>query len=371
MKQQHTLSVGTHIIALPIDKEYTLDALFPYELTNSWIEKLDTHGKFVSKEKVAFLNNEFVVSDLYKKLQPFETIRLTLKRAIKIEWNVQFSSNTQLIKDTTPTQEHYTEAQALQLMQLCSLVYGSKEEVEGTIASHYSFDYSYYFSKQSYETTLQKNYLKILSTLFHSQLAIVDLQFLFLSKFDTNLQKEVITIVFQGSQEIEDWITNISVKPTSFFGKEKVHQGFYESLKLFFKTMSALKLTTKKNQAYALSKDIDFLNEECEIILSGHSLGGAIASLVGCYFLELGVKEENIQVYTFGAPPIGTQTFCELYKTRLQEYRIVNEFDIVPKLENITSLKHLTEKIELKSNEKEIHSCNDYIDNLIDIQSSK
>ena len=67
MKQIQTLSIGTHIIALPIDKEYSLDELFPYELTNSWIEKLDTHGKFVSKEKVSFLNNEFVVSDIYIK----------------------------------------------------------------------------------------------------------------------------------------------------------------------------------------------------------------------------------------------------------------------------------------------------------------
>ena len=133
------------------------------------------------------------------------------------------------------------------------------------------------------------------------------------------------------------------------------------------KTMDSLNLTTIKDQAYKLSKDINFLNENCEIIISGHSLGGAIASLVGCYFLELGVKEENIQVYTFGAPPIGSKVFCDLYRKRLQAYRIVNEFDIVPKLEKLISLKHISEKIELKSNEKEIHSRNDYIDNLIDI----
>ena len=369
MKGLKTLSIGTHIIALPIDREYSLDELFPYELTNSFIEKLDANGKFVSKEKVSFLNNEFIVSGTYKKLQPFETIRLTLKRAITIDWDVHFTSNTKLLKENSTVEEHYTKDQALQLMQLCSLVYGSENEVESTIGTHYSFDYYYYFSKQNYKNTLQKNYLKILSTLFSSKLAIVDLQFLFLSKFDANLQKEVITIVFQGSQELEDWITNISMRSTSFFGKEKVHHGFYESLKLFFKTIDTLQLSTASDQSYALSKDIDFLNENCEIILSGHSLGGAIASLVGCYFLELGVKEENIQVYTFGAPPIGTKTFCDLYKTRLKEYRVVNEFDIVPKIENVTSLRHLSEKIELKSNEKEIHSCDDYIDNLIDIQS--
>lgn len=361
-----TFDIGVHIISLPIDKEYKLEDLFDFTLTGSFIEKLDLSGVFINKEKVVFKNNEFMVSSFYKILKPFETIRLTLKRAIKINWQVNFRSNSFIRKQDIQNSSSYDKQKSLQLMQLCSLVYEEEKDIEKKIYTQYKFDDFFYFSRKSHKNLLNKGFIKLFYTFFRSKTNIVDLQFMKLSKFDETIGKELIVVVFQGSQEPEDWMTNMSIKRANYFGKEEVHKGFYDSLKLFLKTVKNVEFNTKDSRAYRFHKDIDFLNDNCKIILTGHSLGGAVATLVGCHLYDLGIKKDNMSIYTFGAPPVGCENFCSEYRKNIDLYRVINEHDIVPKIDKITNLKHLGEEIKLISNENEIHSCSDYIDNLID-----
>lgn len=63
-----------------------------------------------------------------------------------------------------------------------------------------------------------------------------------------------------------------------------------------------------------------------QIFFTGHSLGGALA-IVATRFLAC---ESSGACYTFGSPPVGTQTFDEKIKTPI--YRIINHIDIVPYL---------------------------------------
>lgn len=362
------LEVGVHIIALPIDKEYKLDELFSFDLAGSFIEKLDLEGNFTQKEKIVFKNNEFVISENYKTLMPFETIRLTLKRAITINWQISFKSNT-LIKNeelNLNSNSSYDNKKALMLMQLCSLVYDKQSNIKEKIFEKYKFDDFFYFSKQSHKNLMNKGFMKLFYILLKSSVKVVDLQFIKLSRFDETLNKEVIVFVFQGSKEKEDWMTNITAKRAKFFGKEQVHKGFYDSMQLFLRTIKTKRFANNNNDGVFLHKDIKTINENCKIILAGHSLGGAIATLVGCYFSDIGIKKENIDIYTFGAPPIGTKEFCNKYKNKVDLFRVVNKRDIVPKVDKLTNLKHFGQIVELESNENEIHSCNDYIDNIID-----
>ena len=362
-----TLEAGVHAIAIPLATQMKLDDIFPKELTNSFIQKLDNNGKFTKKEQVIFSNNEFVVSDLYKTIQPLDTLRLTLKRAIEIEWEVDFKSLSHIKKGEVAISQGFDKDKALQLMQLCSLIYEKESVVKETALNRYKFDDIYYFSKQNHENFIKGNIFRLLHTFLNSKSSVVDLQFMQLNKYDESLKKELIVLVFQGSQEAEDWITNISLKHTDYFGGEKVHKGFYDSLKFFIKNIKNMNLTTKDKQLYSLSKDIDFINKNCKILITGHSLGGAIATLVASYLTDLGVDKESMDIYTFGAPPVGGEDFCQKYEKGLNLYRVVNENDIVPKIDKISSLNHFGEKIVLASNENEIHSCDDYIDNLIDL----
>jgi predicted lipase len=187
-----------------------------------------------------------------------------------------------------------------------------------------------------------------------------------LSRYDESIDKNIIVLIFQGSQEAEDWMTNLSIKRANYFGREEVHKGFYNSLKLFLRTVKNKEFETKDNKKFRFNKDIDFINDNCKLILAGHSLGGAVATLAGCYFHDLGIKKENMTIYTFGAPPVGCEEFCSIYRKKLNLYRVVNEKDVVPKIDKLTNLRHLGKEIQLISNENEIHSCTGYIDNLID-----
>ena len=68
---------------------------------------------------------------------------------------------------------------------------------------------------------------------------------------------------------------------------------------------------------------------ERKVYLVGHSLGGAVATLGGAVLLESGVLPEQVEVVTFGAPPVGNQAFADSFAGRLKLTRIVAEGDPV------------------------------------------
>ena len=81
-------------------------------------------------------------------------------------------------------------------------------------------------------------------------------------------------------------------------------------------------------------KDTSLLNEllrhpDRKVYLVGHSLGGAVATLGGAYLLDLGVRPEQIEVVTFGAPPVGNAAFAQKYENVLNLNRIVISGDPV------------------------------------------
>ena len=204
---------------------------------------------------------------------------------------------------------------------------------------------------------------------FKARTTVVDLQFMKLIKFDKEQDKHIILLVFKGSKEAEDWVTNLTSAGTEFMGNTDthVHKGFQDALKLFLKTIkqNAFKI---EGMTYQLEdKVLPLLNKNSKIILTGHSLGGAIASLAACYFHDNGVESENLEVYTFGTPPLASKAFVDQYAGKFPLYRVVNKFDIIPELSRINkNLFHLGEAIVLPSNNGEVHTPSGYIDNLLD-----
>ena len=53
------------------------------------------------------------------------------------------------------------------------------------------------------------------------------------------------------------------------------------------------------------------------LYLTGHSLGGAVASLVAERLVEKGVPKAQVPVITFGAPAVGNKAFADVYGKRI------------------------------------------------------
>ncbi|KUI53627.1 Lipase [Cytospora mali] len=67
-----------------------------------------------------------------------------------------------------------------------------------------------------------------------------------------------------------------------------------------------------------------------DIIVTGHSLGGAVASILGAYLREMFLK---VDIYTFGSPRIGNAALVKyVYNQPGKTYRITHYNDVVPRL---------------------------------------
>lgn len=77
------------------------------------------------------------------------------------------------------------------------------------------------------------------------------------------------------------------------------------------------------------------------IIFTGHSLGGALATLSSLYF-KCKYPEAEISCITFGSPRAGCSEFAKLFNDNIEEsYRFVNDNDPVPCVPLAWRFKHV------------------------------
>ena len=115
---------------------------------------------------------------------------------------------------------------------------------------------------------------------------------------------------FDLKEVIADLKTDIDIWLTDWQQGGKVHRGFKEALEeVWPDLLPYVRKLYKKG---------------CKIWITGHSLGGALATLFASRF-------NNIQgVHAFGSPRVGNEVFKKNFEVKI--YRIVNNDDIVPRV---------------------------------------
>ncbi len=142
---------------------------------------------------------------------------------------------------------------------------------------------------------------------------------------DDSSSQRFAVLVFRGTDEPRDWLTNLTAIPVKWEGEGLVHLGF---LNAFNKIKQDV------------SKELERL--ECPVFYTGHSLGGALATLAAALHRPHGL-------YTFGSPRVGTQKFADSLGG-LPVYRVVNNGDVVTRLptsKGLFGFRHAGERIEL------------------------
>jgi len=131
-------------------------------------------------------------------------------------------------------------------------------------------------------------------------------------------------VVFRGTQRRVEWLNNISAIHEDFIDPKvhsplgRVHVGFHGKYK---ELVDPLPLEVMGR-----------LNPTKPCYVSGHSLGGAIATLAALdAALNLPELRPQLRLYTYASPRVGDVAFANAFQQQVpNSYRIVNLADVVP-----------------------------------------
>ena len=123
-----------------------------------------------------------------------------------------------------------------------------------------------------------------------------------------------VYIFIAGTDDFKDIVTDIRLAPSRFNGessKIKVHVGFEDA----YRSIEPILMEACKN--------------ESNVIIAGHSMGGAIATLAS---YKLARIVQDVTCVTFGSPRVGNRAFTKNFNSLItNSYRIVNGNDAVTK----------------------------------------
>ncbi|KAF2099514.1 alpha/beta-hydrolase [Rhizodiscina lignyota] len=130
---------------------------------------------------------------------------------------------------------------------------------------------------------------------------------------------KVTVVSFRGSRSLANFVTDVNfpLDNTDICTGCKVHRGFLQS----WNEIRSNILAAAKSAADA---------NKCSLVVTGHSLGAAIATLCAAELRKAGY---NVALYTYGSPRVGNPAFANFVTAQAGgNYRVTHTNDPVPHL---------------------------------------
>jgi len=148
--------------------------------------------------------------------------------------------------------------------------------------------------------------------------------------YDDDVARAVVAFRGTDPRSLENWMENLDAmhanapEAKANDGAGRVHAGFQDAYESVRKGLIA--------HLIELRSKYDHMWRHFEVEITGHSLGGALATLLAVELDALGFKV--VRVTTFGSPRVGDWMFADYYGKKLgnSTFRITHGRDAVPQL---------------------------------------
>ncbi|KAF5674191.1 putative triacylglycerol lipase precursor [Fusarium heterosporum] len=136
----------------------------------------------------------------------------------------------------------------------------------------------------------------------------------------TDSSRKEIVVAIRGSSNIRNWLTNLDFDQSdcSLVSGCGVHSGFQNAW---------AEISAQASAAVAKARKA---NPSFKVVATGHSLGGAVATLGAANLRAAGTP---VDIYTYGAPRVGNAALSAFISNQAGgEFRVTHDKDPVPRL---------------------------------------
>ena len=166
-------------------------------------------------------------------------------------------------------------------------------------------------------------------------------RFLILKNIDYSEGEAHYMLAFTGTETIKDVYTDLRAHKVHFGGRNEgefveyaahqdvpstepqIHRGFHDQV------MTALQARTAKRDGAERLVEKLLDDPHFKVCLTGHSMGGAAATLAAARLISAGVSPDQLTVITFGAPAVGNKAFAARFEHVINLQRIIISGDMV------------------------------------------